>query len=290
MDLQPQRPASLPDSAVFKYTLKADDLPSPESSQLACELQIGDEVWWWGNAVDGGGIAYARNGEVIGQLYIRPCGLVAERREPRTEVEIHESAVAGQRGGHRSERVVPRVIRFLVRCGLRGLLWGLVGAVAAGAFFGCAEYGATRPIAPDPLRGAMFGSVLGFVIGFLFGIGNVFIQTFSDPNAAAIGRSDDAVDVAAEFVEPVLPDGAGLVMSAFIWLTRTDFSKQRPNRWKRALAGALCGVAIGAMLATVGYLVTTPTPHSLTLWQGMLIFPVAGATLLGIVGAVSDTW
>lgn len=181
-------------------------------------------------------------------------------------------------------KAVLAILQFLARC----VLYSAIGAIVGGVLF--LPFGLLGWILTKEVAAVLFPSGFGGLLGTGFGIGQVFIEYFSErPPEQERAGGNLAGNLAEFYLGPLKPDWL-VVFDIARWFATTDFSKQKPGRWKRALIGAIGLSLIAAFLlgfAALNAPVRGPDAPLLGALAAMLVVPAA--VIGAVVGALSDS-
>jgi len=188
------------------------------------------------------------------------------------------------------KRAVFHIGKFALECVLFAVLFGVGGAILF------LPFGILVAVS-DIARGKTFNwgvwlvpSFLGTIIGGVWGVGQVFVDRFSDPLRPKevnppLGRS------LADFYLGSLKPTWWSVIDAGSILANKDWSKQRPGRWNRAVVGAVACMLLMGFL--VGAIALGPKGGSTKVADSAkfaFAFLVGFAGLIGgVLGALTDS-
>lgn len=164
------------------------------------------------------------------------------------------------------KKLLERIIGFLLECLGNAVAFGLFGAVL---FLPFGILGAV--VTWDPV-GLLMIAGFGGILGILMGIGQVFVNRFSEQSSAREAEPTSLGNSLLEFyLGPLKPSWWGLVEFGQKIIEK-DYSKQKPGRWKLGFVGAVvCMLFVGLLFGAVAMTSPSPPAPGLTPWILSLI-------------------
>jgi hypothetical protein len=181
-------------------------------------------------------------------------------------------------------KAVLAILHFLARC----VLYSAIGAIVCGVLF--LPFGLLGWILTQDVAIVLFPSGFGGLLGALLGIGQVFIEHFSErPPEQEQAGENLAGNLAGFYLGPLKPNWLA-VFDIVRWFATKEFTKQKPGRWKRALIGAIglslvAGLLIG--LVALSSAARGSDAPSLGALAAMLVGPAA--VIGAVLGALTDS-
>jgi hypothetical protein len=170
---------------------------------------------------------------------------------------------------------------FLARC----VLYCARGAIVGAVLF--LPFGLVGWILTGEIAVLVFASGVGGLIGALLGIGQVFIEFFSErPPEKERAEESFAAKLAGFYLGPLKPDWL-VIFDIARWFGTKDFSEQKPGRLKRALVGAIGFSLVAALL--IGLVALNFPGRDLSLGALVVMFVVPAGVIGAVLGALTDS-